>query len=206
MVLSNGHVENRMIDCPVGLTLQDVGRANELLQSAVNGQKLISVARSKAPSGGGVAVDKLVGILWGHFKNMARDLTRGVVITEGEEFMFAQPEFHRDTGALAELLKDLSDSDLLYEAVSPDAAGGAVTIGRENRAHRMQQFSVVREKFHIGENEAGSIALVGPTRMRYDRGIPLVSFTAQALATMSSAFFTVMLVGNHTPPSCFGCS
>jgi heat-inducible transcriptional repressor len=113
VVLSNGHVENRMVECPVGLTLQDVGRANELLQSAVSGQRLTSVARSKPPSGGGPAVDKLVSMLWGHLRTVAKDLTRGVVITEGEEYMLAQPEFYRDTMMLATLLKDLSDSELL---------------------------------------------------------------------------------------------
>jgi heat-inducible transcriptional repressor len=189
LVLSNGHVENRMVECPVGLTLQDVGKTNELLQAAVTGQKLTSLARSKPPTGGGPAIDKLVAILWGHLRSVAKDLTRGVVITEGEEFMFAQPEFYRDASALGKLLKDLSDSDLLYEAVSPEQRGGPVTIGRENRAHRMQQFSVVRQKFHIGENEAGVIALVGPTRMRYDRGIPLISFTAQALSDSLTKYF-----------------
>ncbi len=189
VVLSNGHVENRMVECPVGLTLQDVGKTNELLQAAVTGQKLVSVARSRPPTGGGPAVDKLVSLLWGHLRTVAKDLTRGVVIAEGEEFMFAQPEFYRDTIALTSLVKDLSDSELLYEAVSLEQKAGPVTIGRENRAHRMQNFSVVREKFHIGDNEAGVIALVGPTRMRYDRGIPLISFTAQALSESLTKFF-----------------
>lgn len=189
VVLNNGHVENRMVGCPVGLTLDDVGRANELLESTVKGHRLTAVARSKPPSGGSAAVDKLVSILWGHLKTMARDLTRGVVITEGEEFMFAQPEFYRDGVMLASLLKDLSDSDLMYDAVSPDSFAGVVSIGRENRADRLHMFSVVRDKFHIGDNEAGAIAIIGPTRMRYDRGIPLVSFTAQALSESLTRFF-----------------
>jgi len=188
LVLSNGHVENRMVECPVGLTLQDVGMTNEMLQATIVGQKLTSLSRTKPPTGGSPAVEKLAAILWGYLKTVARDLTRGVIVTEGEEFMFAQPEFYRDTAAIASLLKDLSDSELLYEAVSPEDKG-AVTIGRENRAHRMQQFSVVREKFRIGDSTAGVIALVGPTRMRYDRSIPLVSFTAQALSESLTKYF-----------------
>lgn len=190
LVLSNGHVENRMIECPAGLTLQDVGTANELLASAVAGRSLRALGKAKAPTGAGnPAIDKMLGTIWSHVRAMARELTRGIMVTEGEEFMFAQPEFQRDLGSLAELLRELTDSDVLYEAVAPGEAPRPVTIGRENRHQQMRQLSVVRHSFYVGESEAGVIALVGPTRMRYEKSIPLVNFTAQALSESLTRFF-----------------
>ncbi len=53
----------------------------------------------------------------------------------------------------------------------------------------MQQLSVVRKSFYIGGQEAGVIALVGPTRMNYERGIPLVNYTAKALGDSLTRFF-----------------
>ena len=53
----------------------------------------------------------------------------------------------------------------------------------------MQQLSVVRKSFFIGAQEAGVIALVGPTRMNYDRSIPLVNYTAKALGDSLTKFF-----------------
>ncbi len=104
LVLSNGHVENRMIEVPVGLTLEDVGRANETLTSALAGKGLRNLVRSKTPTGvGSPAVDKLVSTLWANNRTNARELTRGVLITEGEEFMYAQPEFQRDLESLQSL-------------------------------------------------------------------------------------------------------
>jgi len=185
LVLSNGHVENRMVECPTGLTLQDVGKANELLASAVAGKPLRSLSRAKGPAGAGnPAIDKLLTTVWSHLRAMSRELTRGLMITEGEEFMFAQPEFQRDLASLNDLLQELTDSDVLYEAVTPTDQSQLVIIGREN----MHQLSVVRHSFFVGENEAGVIALVGPTRMKYDNSIPLVNFTAKALSESLTRF------------------
>ncbi|HWA83856.1 MAG TPA: heat-inducible transcriptional repressor HrcA [Fimbriimonadaceae bacterium] len=190
LVLSNGHVDNRMIECPVGLTLEDIGRANELLSSATVGKSLKMLGRQKAPSvAGNPTIDKLLSVIWANLRNIVRDLTRGLLITEGEEYMFAQPEFQRDATALALLLDELVESDVLYDTLVPSDAPQTVTIGKEHRHEEMHQLSVVRHSFFAGENEAGVIALIGPTRMRYDTSIPLVNFTAKALSDSLSRFF-----------------
>lgn len=190
LVLSNGHVENKMIEVPAGLTLDDVGQANEMLSAMLVGKELRHLTRSKTPTGvGNPAIDKLIGSLWTDIRSIARDLTRGVLITEGEEYMYAQPEFNRDLVSLQFLLEQLTDSDVLFDAIAPSEQVRQVTIGRENRHATMQQLSVVRKSFYVGTQEAGVIALVGPTRMNYERGIPLVNYTAKALSDSLSRFF-----------------
>ena len=190
LVLSNGQVENRMIEVPVGLTLEDVGRANEMLSSTLAGKDLRNLTRSKTPTGvGNPAIDKLITSLWTNVRSIARDLTRGVLITEGEEYMYAQPEFQRDLITLQLMLEELTESDVLFDAVAPSDQARPVTIGRENKHSTMQQLSVVRKSFFIGAQEAGVIALVGPTRMNYDRSIPLVNYTAKALGDSLTKFF-----------------
>jgi len=188
LALSNGHVENRMIECPSGLTLQDIGSANEFLFSAVTSRNLRSLARLKTPAPGpNAASDKLLGLLCGAIRQASRDLTRGKIITAGEEFMFSQPEFHGNAVALSEVLDRLTQSDLLHSTLAAEGAQ-VVTIGRENR-EPLQAFSVVRQSFFVGTDEAGILAVIGPTRMNYDDSIPLVSFTAQALSSGLTRFF-----------------
>lgn len=190
LVLSNGQVENRMIEVPVGLTLDEVGRANELLGTALVGKDMRHLTRSKTPTGvGTAAIDKLIVSMWANIRAIAREVTRGVLITEGEEYMYAQPEFQRDLIALQLMLEELTESEVLFDAISPSEQVRPVTIGRENRHATMQQLSVVRKSFFIGNQEAGVIALVGPTRMNYDRGIPLVNYTAKALGDSLTKFF-----------------
>lgn len=188
VAFSNGHIENRMIECPQNLTLDDIGRANQVLQLGLIGKDLKTLTRSKTPPlSDYVATDKLTALIWTQVRSLARQLTRGKMITEGEEYLFAKPEFQRDTAALTELFRELDETDILYDAVKPQA--DVVTIGKENRAEQLHRFSVIRKAYLIGSSEVGVIALVGPTRMDYDGGIPLVNFTADALSRSLTRFF-----------------
>ncbi len=190
LILSNGHVVNRMVDCPPGLTLDDIGVANEHLASVAATKSLRTLARAKPPAAGSTAIDKLLGTIWTNLRSIARDLTRGTLITEGEEFMFAQPEFQRDLSALVDFLNSLTESEVIYDALNtPNIGAQTVTIGRENKSERLHRLSLVRQSFFVGKSEVGVIALIGPTRMRYDTSIPLVSFTARALTESLTRFF-----------------
>jgi heat-inducible transcriptional repressor len=190
LVLSNGRIENKMVECPVGLSLQDIGVANDQLQSAIAGKTLRSLTKAKAPHvPESPAADKLLALIWAQMRAIARESTRGMMVAEGEEFMIAQPEFQRDLAALAHFIDYLNGTDVLYEAVSGPATAQTVTIGRENRQEQMHQMSVVRQSFYVGENEAGVISLIGPTRMAYDAGIPLVGYTAKVLSESLTKYF-----------------
>jgi heat-inducible transcriptional repressor len=190
LILSNGHVENKMIECPAGLTLEDIGRLNEQLSAALNSKSLRALLRIKPASvGGNPAADRLATTVFAAIRSLGRNLTRGVMITEGEEFMYGQPEFQRDFSVLNGLLDHLIESDVLYEALNPVEQIQHVTIGREHKHEMMRQFSIVRHSYYVGEKEAGVIALIGPRRMRYEQSIPIVNFTARALSESLTKFF-----------------
>ena len=187
IALSNGHIENRMIECPKNLTLEDIGATNEALRLQVVGKDLKSLTKSKPLPVDKPVIEKLLTLVWGPLRTMAKLLTRGKLITEGEEFLFTKPEFQRDASALTDLFRQLDETDVLYEAVSPNT--DVVTIGKENRSQQMHRFSVIRKGYYIGSNEVGMVAIVGPTRMDYDGSIPLVNFTADALSRSLTRFF-----------------
>ena len=189
LALSNGHVENRMLECPAGLTLKDVGTVNERLARSTLGKTLRSLVRAKAPAfTQSPAAEQFAATLWSQLRSVAREGSRGILVTEGEEYMLAQPEFQKDVAALQSLLHELTDSDLLYEALAPGEAARPVTIGKESRIVPMHRLSVIRHSFYIGGIEAGVIALVGPTRMSYDTGLPLVAYSARALSDSLTRF------------------
>jgi len=191
LVLSNGHVENRMIEAPPGLTLQDLGRANDWINQTTAFKPIRWFAKTKAPQvNGSPAFEKLVSVVWNTLRSVSKEVTRSALTTEGEEFLFAQPEFQRDAGALTEILEALKEGDGLIDAITGHAdQPTAVTIGKEHRQESLRQFSVVRQSFYVGENEAGAIALIGPTRMPYETSIPLVNLAAQALSDALTRFF-----------------
>lgn len=190
LVLSNGHVVNRMIECPPGLTLDDVGLANEQLAQAIGDKNLRSLSRIRVPSTGRATIDRLMANVWSHLKSIVREMTRSTLISEGEEFIISQPEFQRDMGALLSFLEAMTSSETMVDALStPSDTAQVVTIGRENKNELLHRFSIVKHSFYVGPHEAGVIAIVGPTRMRYETSIPLVTFTARALTDSLTRFF-----------------
>lgn len=188
LVLGNGHMENRLVECPPGLTLDDIGVANEALGKALAGKPLRSILKSRAPTVGGPTPQRFVTTLWSLLRSIARERSRGTLATEGEEFLLAQPEFQRDAPSLALLLDQLKNSDILFETLSDADHPQGVTIGREHRHEQLHRLSVVRQTVYVGDTEAGTIAIVGPTRMRYESSIPLVNYTAQALSESLTKF------------------
>lgn len=190
VVLSNGHVENRVLECPVGLTLQDIGALNDRLSEQTVGATLSSLAKLKT-SAATSAVEKLYQQVQLALRALSSDLTRGKLIAEGEEYILAQPEFQRDVRGISGELEALLDSRGIVDALHEAPAGTVrnVSIGREHRDEAMRRFSVVRSSYFVGGHEAGVIALIGPTRMSYDTSIPLVDFTARALSESLTRFF-----------------
>ena len=151
LVLSNGHVENRLIEVPPGLTLQDLGKANEVVTKTATGKTLRWLAKNKpATTWDSPALEKLVGSIWMALRSISKELTRSSITIAGEEFLFGQPEFQRDMGALSDIVEALKHSDVLVDALTSPELPSAVTIGRENRQERLWQFSVVRRSFFVG--------------------------------------------------------
>lgn len=190
--LSNGDIQNRALECPPGLTLQEIGMANEALREHAAGKTLRQLQRSKPPAAGAATepLSKFLATLWASLRAISRDLTRGNLVSEGEEFLFGQPEFQRELPVLTDLLETLKESDILFDALtSPGETATTVTIGKENRHEDLHRLSVIRQTFYVGKNEAGTIAIVGPTRMPYEAGIPLVNFTAKALSEALTKHF-----------------
>jgi heat-inducible transcriptional repressor len=107
------------------------------------------------------------------------------VYVEGNAQALDQPEFS-DVNKLKELLRALEDKSALLNLLerSLNGAGLMVSIGSENVDVRLSDLSVVAAAYATGSAAFGSVAVVGPVRMDYDRVIPLVDYTAKALSRM----------------------
>ena len=89
LALSNGHVENRVVECPKDMTLDDLGRANQFLGSTVTGKTLRSLTRFRWDSPDHSRPNDLLAKAASTIRAVAKDLTRGKVIMEGQEYIFA---------------------------------------------------------------------------------------------------------------------
>ncbi|MGH7905041.1 MAG: heat-inducible transcriptional repressor HrcA, partial [Candidatus Binataceae bacterium] len=102
---------------------------------------------------------------------------------DGSSHVLEQPEF-TDRARLRELLRALEDKTSLLDLLerSLKQSEPMVLIGAENLDLRLSGFSVVAACYQSGSTPLGSLAIVGPVRMDYQRVIPLVEYTARALS------------------------
>ena len=77
------------------------------------------------------------------------------------------------------LILDLMDRSI-------DAQGVRVFIGEESGFRILDDVSVVTAPYRIGEDTIGVLGVIGPTRMAYDRVVPIVDITARLLASALS--------------------
>lgn len=184
IVLNNGHVENRLIECPKDVTLNEIGRANEILGHLVANHSVRALTRLKTPATTeSPSLNRLLTGIVSAIRQIGRDLGKANLILEGEEFILSQPELRRNLAVFEQLIDSLQDEESIVAALaSPVDAEQTVTIGKEHPTEKLQPFSIVKQSFFVGEDEAGTLAVIGPTRMNYDSSISLLDFTAKAIS------------------------
>lgn len=104
---------------------------------------------------------------------------------EGLPALLAQPEFASGERMLAAVRRlESYEVGRLLEMAEPDAPGDTrVVIGSENPNREMQDWSVVVSRYG-DDSAAGTVAVVGPTRMHYERTIPRVRFVAALMGNL----------------------
>ncbi len=94
------------------------------------------------------------------------------VYTSGANNIFKYPELADNANAV-KLITAFEEKELIGNLINNEAAsentGIQVYIGGENQNQSMQDCSVVTATYDLGDGMKGTIGIVGPRRMDYDR-------------------------------------
>jgi heat-inducible transcriptional repressor len=88
-----------------------------------------------------------------------------------------------DVGTLRGLFEAFSRKRLILDLLdrSINANGVQIFIGEESGYRIFDGCSVVTAPYHMDDNTIGVLGVIGPTRMAYDRVVPIVDVTARLL-------------------------
>jgi heat-inducible transcriptional repressor len=102
---------------------------------------------------------------------------------EGTGSFLDQPEFS-DVERMRALFKTLDEKHKLLQLLDRvnKARELQIFIGAESEFSAPGELSVIASPYGSREQPLGSVGVIGPTRMNYQRVIPLVNFTAQVLS------------------------
>ncbi|MER2059872.1 MAG: HrcA family transcriptional regulator, partial [Niallia sp.] len=98
----------------------------------------------------------------------------------GKTNILSQPEFH-DITKIRNLLNMIEKEDGIPELIRNNSSDITIKIGRENNNIAMENCSIISASYSIGNEQIGSIAILGPTRMEYSRVISLLNILSNDL-------------------------
>ena len=190
LLLSTGQMENRLF-CPDADAATPVSPAEAVLLAnalteSLSGQELDTLAALTldAPLALPPALRTLYGLLTAAIRQMAQAAAEeDSVYIEGASEILRQPEF-RDVAKIESVLETLQRGTLVFQTLSRVLLGPdvSVVIGAENHIPAMSECSFVTASYYVGTRRRGTLGVVGPTRMDYDRAVPAVGFFSRALS------------------------
>jgi heat-inducible transcriptional repressor len=111
------------------------------------------------------------------------------VVVSGERRLLDVPAFGNDMGSLRKLFDVFEQKTELMRLleVSSRAEGVRIYIGGESHVVPFEELSVVTAPYEVDGRVVGTLGVIGPTRMAYERMIQIVDITARLVSNALSA-------------------
>ena len=112
----------------------------------------------------------------------------GDVVISGERHLLDVSELSTNMDSLRRLfaLFEQKTSFLQLLELSSRAQGVQIFIGGESGLVPLDECSVVTAPYKVDGQVVGTVGVIGPTRMAYERVIPIVDITAKLLSSALS--------------------
>ena len=111
------------------------------------------------------------------------------VVVSGERNLLTVQDFGNDMGSLRKLFDLFEQKTQLMRLldVSTRAEGVRIYIGGESQIVPFEALSVVSAPYEVDGKVVGTLGVIGPTRMPYDRMIQIVDITSRLVSNALSA-------------------
>jgi heat-inducible transcriptional repressor len=110
------------------------------------------------------------------------------VVISGERNLLSVDDLSSNMASLRKLFELFEQKTSLMQLldISSKANGVQIFIGGESQLMPVDQMSVVTAPYEVNGKIVGTLGVIGPTRMAYERVIPIVDITAKLLSNALS--------------------
>lgn len=190
MVMKNGLVENRIMDVPLDLPETALLQASNYLNSKLDGQTLDEVQQTITTdiNENKSKLDKIAADLVA--KGIALPRSGGNdsrIIIRGQSHLLEDVKAIEDLERARTLLGYLEEQKNMLKLVDNVslAEGVQIYLGAENEIFDQSGWSMILSPYRNSDEKIiGAIGVIGPTRLDYDRIIPMVDYTSQVIARL----------------------
>ncbi|NLJ25099.1 MAG: heat-inducible transcription repressor HrcA [Firmicutes bacterium] len=188
LVVDPGFAHSRIVETTRPLRPQEASRINYFFERKLSGMMLADIGSSLVGEMREEVTDEaLMSEALNLLARGLRNIKQEQVYLDGTIHLLNQPEF-RDLNKVKVLLNVLDDEKILWRILNDALAqsGRQVTIGSENLHEGFQECSLVTASYELDGQVIGSVGVIGPTRMDYERVVAVVEGIACSLSTLLS--------------------
>jgi len=178
-VTSTGTIFKRSVEPATPLDVEQLARAQGAVAEALIGSRAVSLA-VPAPTGDSV-IDEFARAAVGAVVGAASDNGHSVYVEGASRIAVAFEASETLREVLQILEQQLTVVSILHDVVD---RGLTVAIGSETGVAPLAECSVVVAPLNIGGQHAGTIGVLGPTRMNYRDTLAAVSAVSSRLSKM----------------------
>ncbi|RQO61751.1 heat-inducible transcriptional repressor HrcA [Paucibacter sp. KBW04] len=185
MVSPDGDVQNRVIFTAQDLNQSELAEASNRLNASYAGLSLEAVRerlKSEVDALRGEIASLMSAAVQAGTDAMAEEQER--VVISGERNLLTVQDFGNDMGSLRRLFDMFEQKTQLMRLldVSSRAEGVRIYIGGESQVVPFEELSIVSSPYEVDGQIVGTLGVIGPTRMAYDRMIQIVDITSRMIS------------------------
>lgn len=189
IVSPDGDVQNRVIFTEMDYTPSQLLEASNYLNEHCAGLAIEQV-RAKITTEVEMLRGEIAGLMQAAVQVGSEALgdTQGDVVISGERNLLAVSDFASDMGHLRRAFELFEQKTQLLRLldISSQAEGVRIYIGGESQTVPFEELSVVSSPYEIDGKVVGTLGVIGPTRMPYDRMIQIVDITSRLVSNALS--------------------
>ncbi|MDZ7893254.1 MAG: heat-inducible transcriptional repressor HrcA [Rhodoferax sp.] len=189
IVAPDGDVQNRVIYTEVDYTQSQLAEAANYLNSQFMGLEIEQVRQRL--QGEVESLRGEIAALMQAAVNASSEViseTQDEVVISGERNLLSVSDFSSDMGHLRrafELFEQKAQLMRLLD-VTGQAEGVRIFIGGESQVVPFEDLSIVSSPYEVDGKVVGTLGVIGPTRMAYDRMIQIVDITSKLVSNALS--------------------
>lgn len=178
MMTHTGGIVHRTIEVSSDIRPEDLIRMTNVLNDRLRGMAVDAISLDflrRIPE----PVDSEILLRVGEATVELARGSRDRVVYEGAANLLGQPEFRdveKARGLLEVLEQEKMVAEILDKSLSEEGIG--VVIGAENRCTQMRECTMVTASYAVHGVLLGTIGVLGPTRLPYERVISIVHYVA----------------------------
>jgi heat-inducible transcriptional repressor len=189
LVAPDGDVQNRVIFTPQDYTQTQLIEASNYLTSTYAGLTIEEV-RERLKTEVDALRSEIASLMQAAVQagSEAHADSQEQVVISGERNLLTVQDFSSDMSSLRKLFDVFEQKTQLMRLLesSSRAEGVRIYIGAESMVVPFEELSVVSAPYQVNGQIVGTLGVIGPTRMAYDRMIQIVDITSRLVSNALS--------------------